>query len=151
MLKSRQATEATDFTIREVTKASDMSRRQAAESLALTETYAKKARDLEIKNASTTYRSERNYIANQTAANIAGSILGAGRNGAQLFMMSDRRLKRDVVQIGVLASGLPVYRYRYLWDDQQYVGVMADEAAVLFPAAVTEIGGYLAVNYAAIA
>jgi hypothetical protein len=61
---------------------------------------------------------------------------------------SDVRLKRDIVQIGQLANGLHIYRYRYLWDDTLYVGVMAQEVAVTAPEAVVRgEDGYLRVAY----
>lgn len=61
---------------------------------------------------------------------------------------SDRRLKRDMVQIGNTVEGVAVYRFRYLWSSTQMVGVMAQDILDLFPAAVT-IGphGYYHVNY----
>jgi len=62
--------------------------------------------------------------------------------------ISDVRLKRDIVQIGQLASGPHIYRYRYLWDDTFYVGVMAQEIAVTVPdAVVRDNDGYLRVAY----
>jgi endosialidase-like protein len=61
---------------------------------------------------------------------------------------SDVRLKRDIVQIGQLANGLPIYRYRYLWDDALYVGVMAQDIAATVPEAVVRgSDGYLWVAY----
>jgi len=45
-------------------------------------------------------------------------------------------LKRDVVAVGRLENGLALYRYRYLWSDQLYVGVMAQEVAAIAPDAV---------------
>lgn len=56
---------------------------------------------------------------------------------------SDRRLKRDIHRIGTL-KGVPLYRFKYLWSDQVYEGVMADEVR---PEARINIGGYLAVDY----
>jgi hypothetical protein len=49
---------------------------------------------------------------------------------------SDIRLKRDVVRLGQLSNGLGIYRYRYLDSDQVYVGVMAQEVAMIEPDAV---------------
>ncbi|HEX3936810.1 MAG TPA: tail fiber domain-containing protein [Xanthobacteraceae bacterium] len=49
---------------------------------------------------------------------------------------SDVRLKRDIVKLGRLANGLGLYRYRYLDSDQVYVGVMAQEVALIVPEAV---------------
>lgn len=62
---------------------------------------------------------------------------------------SDARLKRDIVLVGRLGDGLGLYQYRYLWSDTVYVGVMAQEVALLHPDAVVRSGldGYLRVDY----
>ena len=60
---------------------------------------------------------------------------------------SDVRLKRDIIPVGE-ASGLGLYRYRYLWSDTAYVGVMAQEVAAVMPEAVQRgADGYLRVDY----
>jgi endosialidase-like protein len=65
------------------------------------------------------------------------------------YYCSDIRLKRDVAPVARLDDGLTLYRYRYLWSDEVYVGVMAQEVAAIDPAAVTSgPDGYLRVNYA---
>ena len=62
--------------------------------------------------------------------------------------LSDIRLKHDIIQVARLDSGLGLYRYRYNWSDQVYVGVMAQEVAVIMPDAVVHgSDGYLRVNY----
>jgi hypothetical protein len=62
---------------------------------------------------------------------------------------SDIRLKRDITQVGELDSGIDLYRYRYLWSDTTYVGVMAQEVAEVVPEAVLRgADGYLRVDYA---
>jgi hypothetical protein len=62
--------------------------------------------------------------------------------------VSDVRLKRDIVPVGQLANGLALYRYRYLWSDTVYVGVMAQEVAEAYPSSVVRgPDGYLRVNY----
>jgi len=62
---------------------------------------------------------------------------------------SDIRLKRDIAQVGELDSGINLYRYRYLWSDTTYVGVMAQEVAEVVPEAVLRgADGYLRVDYA---
>ena len=63
---------------------------------------------------------------------------------------SDRRLKRDVALIGVLDNGLGLYRFRYLWSETVYVGVMAQEVALIRPDAVVHdmLDDYLRVDYA---
>jgi hypothetical protein len=61
---------------------------------------------------------------------------------------SDVRLKHDITPVGELASGLGLYRYRYLWSDTAYVGVMAQEVAAVMPEAVQRgADGYLRVDY----
>jgi hypothetical protein len=62
---------------------------------------------------------------------------------------SDARLKRDITLIARLDDGLGLYRYRYLWSDTVYVGVMAQEVALLHPDAVVRdpLDNYLRVDY----
>jgi polysaccharide biosynthesis/export protein len=62
---------------------------------------------------------------------------------------SDIRLKRDIVLLDRLPNGIGLYRYRYIWSDQVYVGVMAQEVAQIVPDAVVRgANGFLRVNYA---
>src|SRR5450432_278226 len=49
-------------------------------------------------------------------ANGTGSGLGG-------LIKSDRRLKSDVSRVGSLSSGLNLYRFRYLGEATDYVGV----------------------------
>ncbi len=64
---------------------------------------------------------------------------------------SDRRLKRDVTKVGQLSADIDLYRYRYLWSDREYVGVMAQELREVRPEAVIEgADGFLRVDYAAL-
>jgi outer membrane immunogenic protein len=62
---------------------------------------------------------------------------------------SDARLKRDVTLVGRRDDGLGIYRYRYLWSDTVYVGVLAQEVALFRPDAVVRdpLNGYLSVDY----
>lgn len=78
---------------------------------------------------------------------LLGGILGLGGNIAMAF--SDRRLKKDVEKVGQNGP-YGVYRFRYVWDDPgtERTGYMADEVAKVKPEAVSEIGGFLAVDYA---
>jgi hypothetical protein len=67
-----------------------------------------------------------------------GNVLGAaGTIGSTFF--SDRRLKQNILPIG---GGW--YEYEYIWGGDRRMGVMAQEVD---PAAVTEVAGYLAVDY----
>lgn len=100
-----------------------------------------------------------NYNAQVNAANVSaqndpfntilGAAAGVGTSWA-LGKFSDRRLKTDVRLIGVRDDGLGVYSYRYVWGGPTQVGVMADEVRGVYPHAVARIGGYDAVDYAAL-
>ena len=62
---------------------------------------------------------------------------------------SDARLKRDIEPVGRLASGIGLYRFRYVWSDELYVGVIAQEVEGVMPEAVLRgPGGFLRVDYA---
>jgi hypothetical protein len=77
-----------------------------------------------------------------------GTKFGGG-GGCGCGQASDIRLKRDIRQVGELDGGINLYRYRYLWSDTIYVGVMAQEVAVVKPEAVLRgADGYLRVDYA---
>jgi len=76
----------------------------------------------------------------QNALNLAGTA-------AKAFAASDIRVKRDIERIGEMPSGLPVYRFKYIWGDEEHIGVMAQEAMEHFPEAVAEFNGILHVDY----
>ena len=64
------------------------------------------------------------------------------------YHYSDIRLKRDVELLSRREDGIGIYRYRYLWSDEVYVGVMAQEVAEIYPDAIErDSDGYLRVNY----
>lgn len=88
-----------------------------------------------------------------------GAYIGGHAGGAwgldtdatySAIAVSDARLKRDIALVGRRADGLGLYRYRYLWSDTVYVGVMAQEVALIHPDAVVRgpLDNYLRVNYA---
>jgi hypothetical protein len=87
-----------------------------------------------------------------------GSTFGSGTcTNGETFMngnctggeFSDCRLKRDVVLLARLDNGIGIYRYRYLWSDIVYVGVIAQEVLEITPSAVARASdGYFRVNYA---
>lgn len=64
-----------------------------------------------------------------------------------LFNFSDQRLKEDILRVGALFDGTPVYRYRYKGHDAFQIGLMAQDVEQTTPDAVIEINGYKAVNY----
>lgn len=66
------------------------------------------------------------------------------------IIFSDVRFKRDITLLGRRDDGLGIYSYRYLWSDTVYTGAMAQEVALIHPAAVVRdpLTGYLGVDYA---
>lgn len=83
-----------------------------------------------------------------------GSSGGGGGGGFNigslapfLSMLSDERLKEDVEKVGELYDGQNVYSYRYKGDPIPRIGLMAQEVERKYPDAVTEIGGFKAVDY----
>jgi len=76
--------------------------------------------------------------------------LSTNANYSSIFLpVSDVRLKRDIALVGHLDDGLGLYQYRYLWSDTVYVGVMAQEVALIHPDAVVRgvLDNYLRVDY----
>lgn len=73
-------------------------------------------------------------------------FLGGGLQGlAFLQMLSDRRLKRDIERVGETPGGHNLYSFKYLWDDTEHTGVMADEV----PHAIAGyVDGFAVVDYA---
>lgn len=81
-------------------------------------------------------------------SSMLGSIFGLAGTGASLAL-SDRRFKRNVQRVGVLANGLATYTYQYVGSRLQQFGVMAQEALRVVPEAVGRLSnGVLYVNYA---
>jgi hypothetical protein len=83
----------------------------------------------------------------QYQSNLSG-MYGAGQTALTAAMMfSDIRLKDDVVQVGFLNNGLPVYLFRYKGEDKFQIGLMAQDVEKTHPHAVKEVDGFKAVNY----
>lgn len=78
---------------------------------------------------------------------LGGTLGAAGiKYGLPLLATSDRRLKRDIVLVGVNERGLPVYEYTIFGRRER--GVMADEVAEILPGAVVEHpSGFKMVDY----
>jgi hypothetical protein len=62
---------------------------------------------------------------------------------------SDRRFKKDIKLIGKhKQTGVPLYRFKYLWGSQEYEGVMAQDILNSYPEAVViDTEGYYLVDY----
>lgn len=71
--------------------------------------------------------------AQQASAGMGGLF---GLASAGIGLLSDRRAKTDIVRVGILDNGLPVYSYRYKGYPETYIGLMADEVAAIHPEAV---------------
>ncbi len=108
------------------------------------------------------------YYQNQGAGALGGAASGAAMGsmfgpwgtaigavgGGLMGAFSDRRLKADIEATGErLENGLPLYRYRYVWDEPNVrrVGVMADDVRLGAPWAVwRDASGFDKVDYGAI-
>jgi len=62
-----------------------------------------------------------------SSGSVSATTGGSGASGGITVTPSDRRLKRDIEPLEVLANGLRLYRFRYLTDDRAFVGVMAQD------------------------
>lgn len=69
--------------------------------------------------------------------------------GAVIGLFSDRRMKRNVRQIGEIEHGLKVYEFSYHKDPDKrmFTGLMADEVAAVWPQHVGVEQGYQVINY----
>lgn len=82
---------------------------------------------------------------------ISGLGSGVGQ-GVGSMIASDRRVKRDIQLAGATPGGTPVYRFRYVWEDDDaplHMGVMADEAPR--EAVFTDPSGLQYVDYSGVA
>lgn len=85
-------------------------------------------------------------------SNIAGGAAAAaaamaGGPGNPVNPNSDRRLKRNIKPIATFKD-IQLYRFQYLWSDQVYVGVMAQDLLETHPEAIiTHPDGFYRVDY----
>lgn len=64
-------------------------------------------------------------------------------------MFSDEDLKQNIVEVGRLYNGLPVYLYTYKGDNVHQIGLLAQDVAYHNPLAVfVDESGFMKVNYA---
>ncbi len=90
-------------------------------------------------------------VSTQTPANNPFmNILGGLTTGAGL-LFSDRRLKENERDVGMLFDGTPVKSYNYKGDDTPQIGLMAQDIERHNPDAnaVHEVAGFKAVDYRA--
>ena len=70
--------------------------------------------------------------------------------GPAVGIASDRRVKSDITQVGTLENGIKIYSFKFLWEDQIRVGVIAQdllERADSKGAVLTLSNGLLGVDY----
>ena len=97
------------------------------------------------------------FQTSQFLANIAegtGSLSGSTTSTTQptgLFgnLLSDRRAKEDIREMGKAKNGLKIYSFRYKGDPEKvtHIGFMADEVEKKHPEAVGLAGGLKTVDY----
>lgn len=93
-----------------------------------------------------------NYQSQVASSNAAmGGLFGLAAAPFGMFSFkSDRRLKKDIIQIGE-KKGLPFYGFRYIWQDEitpLSYGFMSDDVREKYPAYVTvDTDGYDLVDY----
>ena len=96
------------------------------------------------------------FLEQLTIGMVSGGAEGAGAAAAAAMIPpSDIRLKENIVKLGKYASGLNMYTWdwneegkKVAHPDQPTVGVMAQEAMLVFPEAVMKgDDGYLRVDY----
>jgi hypothetical protein len=85
----------------------------------------------------------------QQQANIAEGIgANSGSTTTGSSIISDRRAKHDVHEIGKTFDGQPIYSYKYNGDDTTQIGLMAQDVEKKHPGAVGLAGGFKSVDYA---
>lgn len=67
-------------------------------------------------------------------SSTSGTSLGFGAK-----LLSDERYKEDLQQIGTLADGTPIYKFRYKGEDATRIGVKAQDVEQNNPGAVSEM------------
>lgn len=86
-------------------------------------------------------------------AALFGDVMGTIGTAAGVYaaFASDSRLKEDVRKIGTSIDGHNIYKFKYLDNDTEFIGVMAEEVLAKKPEAVGRMdNGYWGVNYSKI-
>ncbi len=90
-----------------------------------------------------------NAAANQVWGNVIGGIAGQAMGGIIGKAISDIGLKENLEYIEKSPSGINIYEWNYVGDDQRYRGVIAQDliAQGKYDAVSEQDNGYLAVDY----
>jgi len=74
--------------------------------------------------------------------------LGIATSIKTLGTTSDSRLKKNIKKIGQSIDGYNIYKFEYLDDDKEWIGVLAEEVFKKKPSAVVRMdNGFLGVDY----
>jgi hypothetical protein len=84
---------------------------------------------------------------NTNNQNMQAGLFKLGSAAAGGWAMSDARLKENIVRIGALNNGLPIYSFNFIGSTKPEVGLMAQDVEKVKPDSVMTINGYKAVNY----
>lgn len=92
--------------------------------------------------------SQAQQAAYQAQAQQQSGLMGGLFQLGSAALLSDVRLKRDIVKVDQRPDGLGVYEFRYAWAPQRFRGVMAQEVLHVKPEAVyLHPDGFLMVDY----
>jgi len=110
---------------------------------------AQNGQQMQLNGLGQIMQTQGSIYANQSDPWMQALGMGLGMaSTSKMWTGSDRRLKQDIVQVGVYPNGLPAYEFAYReCPTRRFIGVMADDVEQLIPEAVTEVGGYKVVNY----
>ena len=109
---------------------------------------AQQGQNMQMQGLGNILSTQGSIYANQSdpLATIAGMAAGGL---ASTVKWSDRRLKKDIIEVGQYPNGLPAYEFAYKHNPtRRFIGVMADDVEPFMPEAVTEVDGFKTVNYA---
>ena len=88
----------------------------------------------------------RNAI-NQSRGGLINLGVQAGTQlGTATILACDIRVKENIIKVGQLDNGLPLYLFNYIGDDRPYINVIAQDVEKVKPHAVIEINNIKHVN-----
>jgi len=109
---------------------------------------AQRSNELAAQSANAQAAAAQNAGIMSAIGGIGGGLAqGIGAAGGAAAFFSDKRLKTDIKKVGKTEGGLPIYTYKYKGDNRTQMGVMAQDVEKKTPKAVSEVGGFKAVDY----
>jgi len=98
-----------------------------------------------ISGAGNTAQSQSTFSGKSNSSEGLAAAIGQMASAAAA---SERRLKKDIIKLGELANGLPIYEFTYKDSGKKSVGAMVDEVEKIFPEALgSKIDGIQTVDY----